>query len=324
MDKNKFYRYNWAMIQAIKEEIHKVVIGHEELIDAMLVALLSGGHLYVEGVPGVAKTTAVKTLARVLGFDFKRIQFTPDLLPADITGSEILDLERHDFRIRKGPVFTHLLLADEINRAGPKVQAALLEAMAEKQVTLGEETFPLPDPFMVLATANPLEQEGTYELPEASLDRFMMKIRVGYNSHEEEEEIILRTARREPPSPRQILDSETFEELRRQVDAVHVDAPLRRYLLDIVFATREPDRYGLEDVGQWLEYGAGPRGSIDLYRASKGYAWLSGRDFVVPGDIARAAYGVLRHRLILSYRAHAEKIDADTIIHRILEVLEVP
>ena len=312
------------MIQEIREEIHKVVVGHEELIDAMLVALFGGGHLYVEGVPGVAKTTAVKALSQVLGFEFRRIQFTPDLLPADITGSEVLDLEHHDFRIRKGPIFTQLLLADEINRAGAKVQSALLEAMAERQVTIGEESHPLPRPFMVLATANPLEQEGTYELPEASLDRFMMKVRVGYNRHEEEKEIVLRVARKEMPELRTLVGPEEFAALREQIDAVHMDDALLEYLLGIVFATREPQAHGLGELAELIDYGAGPRGSIELYRASRGYAWLSGRDFVTPADIARAAYPVLRHRILPSYRASAEKIDADEILRRILEQIPVP
>ena len=312
------------MICSVQEEVKKVVVGHEELIDSMIIALFSGGHILVEGVPGVAKTTAVNTLARSLGFDFKRVQFTPDLLPGDIIGNEILDLRKNEFKIKHGPIFTHLLLADEINRAGPKVQSALLEAMAERQVTIGEESFPLPDPFMVLATANPVDQEGTYELPEASLDRFMMKVRVGYNDFEEELTIMERAADGAFERVRQVLDGESFARQKERLKAIHLDEEIKRYILSIVTATRDPGAYGLEELKAFIDFGASPRGSIDLYKASRAHAWLRERDFVTPGDVAAMAYPVLRHRIVLNYHAVAENLDTDKVIRKILETIPVP
>jgi len=311
-------------IQLLRDEIHKVVVGHEALIDGMLIALLSGGHVLVEGVPGVAKTTAVKTLADSLGFEFKRVQFTPDLLPADITGSEVLDMHSGTFSLKQGPVFTHLLLADEINRAGAKVQSALLEAMAERQVTIGEQSYSLPDPFMVLATANPLDQEGTYELPEASLDRFMLKLFVDYNTAEEEFDIVLRVAQKGFETITQVMDTEDFAKLKAAVHAVHIDDALTRYIVRIIGATRDPAAAGLEKFQEAIAFGASPRGSIDLFKASKAQAFLEGRDFVTPADIARSAYGVLRHRIVLNYRARADGLSSDAIIRTVLETLPVP
>ena len=312
------------MIERIRSEIHKTVIGHEELVDGMLIALLAGGHILVEGPPGVAKTTAVNTLAKVLGLEFHRVQFTPDLLPADITGGEILDLEHNRFTLRRGPIFTHLLLADEINRSGPKVQSALLEAMAERQVTLGERSYPLEEPFMVLATANPLDREGTYELPEASLDRFMLKLHVGYNSAEEEFTIVRNAADGSFDTVTTLLDRDALLQLRETLKAIHVDDEVLRYLLAVVRATREPSKILDGELSTLIAYGAGPRGSIDLYRAARARAFLEGRDFVTPADVARMAYPVLRHRLILEYRAEREGVDADTVLRRILESIPVP
>lgn len=312
------------MITSIKQEIQKVIVGQETLIDGMLIALLSGGHILVEGVPGIAKTTAVNTMARVMGFDFKRIQFTPDLLPADITGSEILDLQHHTFKLRHGPVFTHLLLADEINRAGAKVQSALLEAMAEKQVTIGEQSLKLKSPFMVLATANPVEQDGTYELPEASLDRFMLKITVGYNTIEEEFEIVQRVAQDGFGEIRSIMDDTAFSHLQQETDAVHIEEALSRYMLRLVFATREPESYGLEEIAPYLDFGVSPRGSIDLYKASKARAYLDGKTFVTPADIARVVFPVFRHRIKRSYHAVSQGVTTDEIIRKILEKVPVP
>ena len=267
------------LINNIKQEIKKVIVGQEELINGMLIALLSDGHILVEGVPGLAKTTAINSLAQTLGFDFKRIQFTPDLLPSDVTGSEILDLKNNDFKIKHGPIFTNLLLADEINRAGAKVQSALLEAMAEKQVTIGEETFKLDKPFMVLATANPVEQEGTYELPEASLDRFMIKVKVGYNTFDEEFEIVQRVAKKGFETINKLGNVEEFCDLKKAVKDVNIDDELSRYILKIIFATRNPKDHGLEELENYIDFGASPRGSIDLYKACKAYAFLNGADF---------------------------------------------
>jgi MoxR-like ATPase len=312
------------MIDKIKNEIKKVIVGQEELIDSMIIALLSQGHILVEGVPGVAKTTAVKSLSQSLGLNFKRVQFTPDLLPSDITGNEILDLKKNEFTIKHGPIFTNLLLADEINRAGAKVQSALLEAMAEKQVTIGEQTFKLDEPFMVLATANPVEQDGTYELPEASLDRFMLKVNVGYNNFDEEFEIVQRVAFKGFEEIKKVLDKEQFEKLKNDVHDVHIDDELSKYILKIIFATREPKNYDLEEISSYIEFGASPRGSIDLYKASKAYAFLNGKDFVTPHDVAKVSFLVLRHRIILSYEAQAQGITSDDIITKILEKIPTP
>ncbi|WP_457602253.1 AAA family ATPase [Nitratifractor sp.] len=312
------------MLCSVKEEIKKVVVGHEELIDSMIIALFTGGHILVEGMPGVAKTTAVNMLAKCLGFDFKRVQFTPDLLPGDILGNEILDLRKNEFKIKHGPVFTHLLLADEINRAGPKVQSALLEAMAERQVTIGEESFALPEPFMVLATANPVEQEGTYELPEASLDRFMMKVRVGYNAFEEELTIMERAADGRFGEVRRVLEPTAFVEQKEKLKSIHLDEEIKRYILSIVTATRDPESCGLDPLKDFVDFGASPRGSIDLYKASRAHAWLAGRDYVTPSDVAAMAYPVLRHRIVLNYSAVTVSLTTDDVIRKILETIPAP
>lgn len=312
------------MINRIKEELHKSVIGHEELIDAMLIALFSGGHILAEGVPGVAKTTAVKALAKVVGFEFKRVQFTPDLLPSDIIGNEVLDLQSNSYKIKHGPIFTNLLLADEINRSSPKVQSALLEAMAENQVTIGESTFKLNEPFMVLATANPIDQEGTYELPEASLDRFLLKVKVGYNSFEQELEIMELSANNGFKEPKQILNQEEFLNIQKQIEAVHIDDALKRYIMQIIFATREPAKANLQELEKYIEFGASPRGSIALFKTCKALAFLEGKDFVMPSHIAKGAYLALRHRIKLSYQAQIEGIDADDLIYKILSKIPAP
>ncbi|MBT3280212.1 MAG: MoxR family ATPase [Campylobacteraceae bacterium] len=312
------------MINIIKNEIKKVIVGQDELCDSMLIALLSNGHILVEGVPGIAKTTAVKSLGQSLGLTFKRIQFTPDLLPSDITGNEILDMKNNEFKVKHGPIFTNLLLADEINRAGAKVQSALLEAMAENQVTIGEETFKLEEPFMVLATANPVEQDGTYELPEASLDRFMLKVEVGYNNIDEEFEIVQRVANKGFETINQVLNVDELKNLKQQVHDIHIDDEVSKYILKIIFATREPENYDLEEISQYIEFGASPRGSIDLYKACKAYAFIQGKDFVTPADVAKSAYLVLRHRIILNYEAQADDITVDNIIKKILQKIPTP
>lgn len=312
------------MIKKIKNEINKIIIGHDDLIDSMLIGLISEGHLLIEGVPGVAKTTAVKSLADSLGFMFKRIQFTPDLLPSDIVGSEILDIKNNDFKINFGPVFTNLLLADEINRAGAKVQSALLEAMAERQVTIADETFKLQDPFMVLATANPVEQDGTYELPEASLDRFMMKVLVSYNTIDEEFDIVKRIANSSFEAINKIASKDELNSIKQIVKNIHLDDELLKYMLDIIFCTRDPNKYNMSNIAEYIDFGVSPRASIDLYKASKAHAHLNGRDFVTPFDISKMAYPVLRHRLILSYNATAQNISADDIIKIILNNISIP
>ena len=276
------------MIDRIKNEISKVVIGHNDLIDATLIAMLCSGHILIEGVPGVAKTTTVNALSKVFGLEFKRVQFTPDLLPLDIIGNEIYNPKDGTFKIKHGAIFTNLLLADEINRAAPKVQSALLEAMAERQVTIGEQSFKLKEPFIVLATANPNDQEGTYILPEALLDRFMLKVDVGYNTYEEELEIIERAANRSFGKLEQIVSINDLEQMQKELNSIHIEDKLKRYLLDLIYATREPNEY--------LKSGVSPRGSIELYKASKAVAYLNKRDFVTPSDIAKSAFLVIPHR----------------------------
>lgn len=312
------------MIQTIKNEMQKVIVGQEELINGMLIALFSDGHIFVEGMPGLAKTTAINSLAQALGFGFKRVQFTPDLLPSDITGSEILDLKNNSFKIKHGPIFTNLLLADEINRAGAKVQSALLEAMAEKQVTIGDESFKLPYPFMVLATANPVEQEGTYELPEASLDRFMLKIKVSYNTIDEEFIIVQRVAKEGFETINKVLNFDQFANIKQQIKDIHIDDELSKYILQIVFATRNPELYELDEIKKYIDFGASPWASIDLYKACKAYAFLEGKDYVTPYDVSKVAFLVLRHRIILNYQAIADEITADDIIKKIIEKLPKP
>ncbi len=308
------------MINRLKQEIHKVVIGHEALIDSMLIALFGNGHILVEGVPGVAKTTAVNSLAKAIGFDFKRVQFTPDLLPSDIIGNEILDLKRNEYKIKHGPIFTNLLLADEINRSSPKVQSALLEAMAEGQVTIGESSFKLQEPFMVLATANPIDQEGTYELPEASLDRFMLKVIVGYNSFEQELDIMELSANRSFATIEQVLDAESFIEIKEQIESVHIDQALKEYILKLIFATRQPE----EALAKYIDFGVSPRGSIALFKAARALSYIEGKDFVTPAAIAKAAYLTLRHRINLSYQATVDGINSDMIIEKILKEIPAP
>jgi MoxR-like ATPase len=311
-------------IQRIKNEIRKVVVGQEKMVEALLAGLLTRGHILLEGVPGLAKTTTVNALARSLGLDFKRVQFTPDLLPSDIIGTEIYDPVHNSFKIKKGPVFTNLLLADEINRAPAKVQSALLEVMQERQVTIGDETFSISPPFLVMATQNPVEQEGAYDLPEAQLDRFMMKVVIGYNTRREELEIARRAANGAFGEIEQVASIEDLEDLRKEAMRVHMDGEIERYIVELVFATREPEKYGLEKLKNFIEYGASPRASIDMYKASRAVAYLKGQDFVSPIEIAYIAKEVLRHRIILSYEAQAEEISQDYIIEEVLKAVPVP
>ncbi|UFS62803.1 AAA family ATPase [Sulfurimonas sp. HSL-3221] len=311
-------------IHAIKTEIAKVMVGQEALIDALLIGLITDGHILVEGVPGLAKTTAINSLAKALGLDFKRVQFTPDLLPSDIVGTEMYDQRNGAFKVKMGPAFTHLLLADEINRAPAKVQSALLEVMQEHQITIGDETFKLSDPFLVLATQNPVEQEGTYRLPEAQLDRFMLKVLVDYNSFEEEMQIVDRIANRSVGAILQVAGADDILAMRDEVQNVHVDEAVTRYMMKIIFATREPEKYGVGEIAQYLEYGASPRASINLYKAAKARAYLRGNDFVTPLDVADTVRGVLRHRMVLNYRAEAAGVTADDLIGTIMQTIKLP
>ncbi|WP_457595876.1 AAA family ATPase [Hydrogenimonas sp.] len=312
------------LIEKIRTEIKKVVVGQEKMIDGLLIGLACDGHILLEGVPGLAKTTTVNALSKALGLTFKRVQFTPDLLPSDIIGAEIYDPKNNSFKIKQGPVFTNLLLADEINRAPAKVQSALLEVMQERQVTIGEESFAIDLPFLVMATQNPVEQEGAYNLPEAQLDRFMMKLVVGYNTPEEELEIARRVANDALGEVQEIASKEDIFAIKEAVKAVHIDEEVEKYIVDLVFATREPAKYGLEGIEKWIMYGASPRASIDLYKASRAQAYLRGKDFVSPVDIAYIAKEVLRHRIILSYEAEAEEISSDLIVDKVLQTVPIP
>jgi len=300
------------------------MVGQEKMIEGLLVGLLTRGHILLEGVPGLAKTTAVNALASSLGLNFKRVQFTPDLLPSDIIGTEIYDPSTNTFKIKQGPVFTNLLLADEINRAPAKVQSALLEVMQERQVTIGDESFKIDLPFLVMATQNPVEQEGAYELPEAQLDRFLMKIVVGYNTKAEELEIARRVANSGFGVIEQVATLEDLNKIRQEAMGVHMDEEVEAYIIELVFATREPMNYGLEDMAKHIEYGASPRASIDMYKAARAIAYLKGRDFVSPIEVAYIAKEVLRHRIVLSYEAQAEGVTQDMIIDKVLAAVPIP
>ncbi|NOR57362.1 MAG: AAA domain-containing protein [Sulfurimonas sp.] len=313
-----------SKIQTIKQEVSKVVVGQERMIDGLLIALLCEGHILIEGVPGLAKTTTVNALAKSLGLDFKRAQFTPDLLPSDILGAEIYDPQNNSFKIKKGPIFTNLLLADEINRAPAKVQSALLEVMQEKQVTLGDATFKLDLPFFVMATQNPVEQEGVYQLPEAQLDRFMLKIVVDYNTKDEELEIARRISSGEFETIEPVVSHADLEELKKAIKEIHVDAEVEEYIIELVNATRNPSDYGLEELKDFIQFGASPRVSIDMFKAVKAMAYLRGKDFVTPVDVAYIAKEIMRHRIVLTYEAEAEGITTDEIIQRVLETVAIP
>jgi len=312
------------IVQNIKTEISKVLVGQEKMVEGLLAGLLCRGHILLEGVPGLAKTTAVNALAKTLGLDFKRVQFTPDLLPSDIIGTEIYDPSTNSFKIKQGPIFTNLLLADEINRAPAKVQSALLEVMQERQVTIGDETFKIDLPFLVMATQNPVEQEGAYELPEAQLDRFMMKIVVGYNTKAEELEIARRVANNTFEEIQQVATLEDLNTIREEALQVHMDEEIEAYIIELVSATRNPKEYGLEELEAYIEFGASPRASIDMYKASRAIAYLKGQDYVSPIEIAYIAKEILRHRIILSYEAQAEEVTTDEIIEKILAAVPIP
>ncbi len=311
-------------IEARKSEVAKVVVGQDKMIDGLLIGLLCEGHILIEGIPGLAKTTTVNALAKSLGLDFKRVQFTPDLLPSDILGAEIYDPQHNDFKIKQGPVFTNLLLADEINRAPAKVQSALLEVMQERQVTIGEESFAMDLPFFVMATQNPIEQEGVYQLPEAQLDRFMFKLVVGYNTKEEELEIARRISQGESQEIETVVGKDELSQMKEAVKKVHIDEEVERYMIELVAATREPAKYGLEEIEEYIQFGASPRVSIDMFKASKAMAYLRGKEFVTPVDVAYIVKELMRHRIVLSYEAEAEGVTTDELIVKILEAVPIP
>ena len=313
-----------SKIDDIKKEVAKVVVGQERMIDSLLIALMCEGHILIEGVPGLAKTTTVNALSKALGLNFKRAQFTPDLLPSDILGAEIYDPQNNQFKIKKGPIFTNLLLADEINRAPAKVQSALLEVMQEKQVTLGDTTFKLDPPFFVMATPNPVEQEGVYQLPEAQLDRFMLKLIVDYNTKTEELEIARRISSGSFEEINAVLTHDDLEKLKQQIKDVHVDSEVEEYMIELVNATRNPSDYALEEIKEFIQFGASPRVSIDMFKAVKAMAFMRGKDFVTPVDVAYIAKELMRHRIVLTYEAEAEGITTDEIIQKVLETVAIP
>jgi len=313
-----------ARLDPLYREIGKVIIGQRLMIDRILIGLLTGGHILLEGVPGLAKTLAVRTVAQCLQLLFHRIQFTPDLLPADVIGTQIYNPRSGEFSIKKGPIFAHLVLADEINRAPAKVQSALLEAMQEKQVTIGETSYPLQQPFLVLATQNPIEQEGTYPLPEAQVDRFMLKLKLGYPTKSEELEILDRMSAVEPDlAVEPALAAADIFDLRRAIDQVYVDEKIKRYIVEIVHATRFPGEHGL-DIGAYVQYGASPRATIFLTRGARAQAFLEGRGYVTPQDVKSIGMDVLRHRVSVTYEAEAEDITAENLLKRIFDHLKVP
>ncbi|MDH3525868.1 MAG: AAA family ATPase [Acidobacteriota bacterium] len=312
------------VLREIENEIRKVIVGQDYLLDRLLVGLLVRGHLLIEGVPGLAKTLAVKTLARTLHVGFQRVQFTPDLLPADLLGTLIYDQRRGEFVPRKGPLFTNLLLADEINRAPAKVQSALLESMEERQITLGDTTYPLDDPFMVLATQNPIEQEGTYPLAEAQIDRFTLKLKLDYPTRAEEEAILERMMVEKEVAVRAVVDGGRLAALRQLADAVYLDQKMRGYILDLVGATRHPRAAGCPDLADLISFGASPRATLFLARCAKAMALLRGRAYVIPEDVKEIAADVLRHRIVASYEAEAEEVSTDDLVGRILDRIEVP
>ncbi len=321
---NRLVRDLRERLGILYHELEKVIVGQRVMIDRLLVGLLTGGHILLEGVPGLAKTLAVRTLARGLRLSFHRIQFTPDLLPADVIGTQIYNPRTGEFTIKKGPIFANLVLADEINRAPAKVQSALLEAMQEKQVTIGETSYLLDQPFLVLATQNPIEQEGTYPLPEAQVDRFMLKLKITYPNKEEELAILERMAAVEPNLQIEaVFSPEDVFAMRKAIDQIYVDDKIKRYIVEVVHATRNPGEHGL-DIGPYVQYGASPRATIFLTRAAKGQAFLDSRGYVTPQDVKSIGYDVLRHRIIVTYEAEAEDITAENLLQRIFDHLKVP
>lgn len=321
---NERIQHEARFVQDILQETGRIIVGQERLLHRLLIALLTNGHILIEGVPGLAKTLTVRTLAATLNASFQRIQFTPDLLPADLIGTQIFNPKTGDFTARRGPIFNNIILADEINRAPAKVQSALLEAMEERQVTLGSQTYEMGDPFMVLATQNPIEQEGTYPLPEAQLDRFMLKVIVNYPTREEERTIMERMAGETPEPPRQIVDARLINQSRHIVNDIYVDDRIKEYVLDIIFATRDPAASAMKELTPYIEIGASPRATIALTRAAKANAFIRGRGYVTPEDVKQIAPDVLRHRVMTTFEAEAEGVSVNQVIHQILSRVEVP
>ena len=311
-------------ISLINKGMEQTIVGQRHLTESLLIALLSNGHILLEGVPGLAKTLAIKTLSQLIDAKYSRIQFSPDLLPADVIGTMIYSVQKEQFQVKKGPIFANFVLADEINRAPAKVQSALLEAMQERQVTIGDASFRLDEPFLVMATQNPIEQEGTYPLPEAQVDRFLMKVVIGYPTREEEKVIIRQNISNEKKHIQALLRPEEILEVQKIVSQIYVDEKIERYIVDIVFATRFPAEYGLNDLTNIISFGASPRASINLAKAARAYAFLRGRGYVVPEDVRAVCHDVMRHRLGLTYEAEANNITADEIISNIIDKIEVP
>ncbi|MDR0676287.1 MAG: AAA family ATPase [Elusimicrobiota bacterium] len=311
-------------IKVIFAEFNKVIIGQRYLLERLLIGILADGHILIEGVPGLAKTLAVKTLAEIIDVDFKRIQFTPDLLPADLIGTLIYNIQKSQFQVKKGPIFSNIILADEINRSPAKVQSALLEAMQEKQVTIGDDTFKLAFPFIVLATQNPVEQDGTYPLPEAQVDRFMLKLKITYPLYQEELQILRSKSKNTDEKINSVFNADYIKKIRDIVDEIYVDEKIEQYILNIIFATRQPENYKLENFKNMISYGASPRATISLIKASKAFAFISGRGFVTPEDVKAIGMDVLRHRVIISYEAEAERLSSEDIIRNIFNEIEIP
>lgn len=321
---NEKIRKESEFVDMITMEMGKVIVGQKKMVERLLIGLLSNGHILLEGVPGLAKTLAIRSLANTIDAKFSRLQFTPDLLPADLIGTLVYSQKKEEFQVKKGPIFANFILADEINRAPAKVQSALLEAMQERQVTIGDTTYPLEEPFLVLATENPIEQEGTYPLPEAQVDRFMLKVIISYPNKEEEKSIIRQNITKKYPENNTILKPEEIIKARNVVREVYIDEKIENYITDIVFATRYPDQYNLDKFKNLISYGGSPRASINLALAAKAYAFIKRRGYVIPEDIRAVAHDVLRHRLGLTYEAEAENITSEEIINEVLNVVEVP
>ncbi|MDA9809074.1 MoxR family ATPase [Flavobacteriales bacterium] len=322
---NELIQKESGFIDLLNLEIKKVIIGQQHMIESLLIGLLSNGHILLEGVPGLAKTLAISTLSKVINVDFKRVQFTPDLLPADLLGTMIYNQKKEEFISKKGPLFSNFILADEINRAPAKVQSALLEAMQERQITIGDKTYKLPEPFLVMATQNPIEQEGTYPLPEAQVDRFMLKVVLPYPSREEERLIVRANVSTEGfPTPNKVVDPKEIIKARDIVKKIYMDEKIEKYIVDIVYATREPEHYQLDEIKHFISFGGSPRASISLASAAKAYAFLKKRGYVIPEDVRAVSQDVLRHRIGLSYEAEAENVTAENVITTILNRVEVP